>query len=91
MALSPSSINRSVMVLDSRGNKILQSTTFIASFSGSVVKYLNSKSWVDKRLFTDSDLVEVRLSVNECTLYHRDWSNNPTFGTFKENYPPCLS
>jgi hypothetical protein len=88
--LVPSSISRSVLVLSSKGLKSLQSVTFIATFADGSQKFLNSKKWITTSLIRDCELGmdgEAILSKETCTLYHRDWSNNPIFGDFQMNYP----
>ena len=90
MALSPVLITRSVAVLDSKKSKQLVSTTFIAKFSDGSEKFLNQKKWEVKGLLRTCDVGDFFMLNNECTLYFKDWSNNPMFGTIEENYPPSL-
>ncbi len=88
MALSPVLITRSVAVLDSKKSKQLISTTFIAKFSDGTEKFLNQKKWEVIGLLRTCDIGNQPMSMNECTLYFKDWSNNPMFGTMEGNYPP---
>jgi hypothetical protein len=90
MGLSPVLVNRSVMVLQTKKGKELVSTTFIAKFSDGTEKFLNSKKWEPIGLLKTSFLGEQSLSKDECCLYFKDWSNNPTFGTMQDNYPALL-
>jgi len=87
MATSPVLITRSVKVLDSKKSKQLVSTTFIAKFSDGTEKFLNEKKWQVLGLLKSTDLVDQPLSIDECCLYFKDWSKNPTFGTMNKNYP----
>ncbi len=88
MAASPILITRSVKVFETKKSKQLVSTTFIAKFSDGAEKFLNEKKWQELGLLKPSDLVDQPLSVDECCLYFKDWSKNPTFGTTKKSYPP---
>jgi len=88
--LVPSLISRSCFVESSKGLKSKFSTTFIATFADGSQKFLNSKKWTLNSLIKPCELGmegETILSKDTCTLYHRDWSNNPIFGDFKMNYP----
>jgi hypothetical protein len=88
MATSPVLITRSVKIFESKKNKQLVSTTFIAKFSDGTEKFLNEKKWQSIGLLKSTDLVDQPMDFNECCLYFKDWSRNPTFGTMEENYPP---
>ncbi len=88
MAHSPILITRSVKVFETKKSKQLVSTTFIAKFDDGTEKFLNEKKWQELGLLKSSDLIDQPLSMNECCLYFKDWSKNPTFGTMKGNYPP---
>lgn len=90
MALSPALITRSVMVLETKKNKELVSCSFIARFNNGTEKVLNSKNWQSIGLLRASDIGEVALSINECSLYFKDWYKNPVLGTMKNNMPPTL-
>jgi len=87
MAVSPILITRSVKFFETKKTKQLVSTTFIARFSDGTEKFLNEKKWQTLGLLKSTDLVDQLLSMDECCLYFKDWSKNPTFGTMKENYP----
>jgi hypothetical protein len=88
MFLFPVLITRSVAVLDSKKSKQLVSTTFIAKFSDGTEKFLNQKKWEAIGLLRTCDIGDFFMLKNECTLYYKDWSNNPMFGTMEANYPP---
>ncbi len=88
MATSPKLITRSVKVFETKKSKQLVSTTFIARLEDGTEKFLNEKKWQELGLLKSSDLIDHPLSMDECCLYFKDWSKNPTFGTMKENYPP---
>lgn len=87
MALSPVLISRSVKVFSTKKTKELVSTTFIAKFSNGTEMFLNEKKWQPIGLLRTIDLVDQQLSMDECCLYFKDWSNNPMFGTIQDNYP----
>ena len=91
--LIPVSITRSSLILKVKGSKTFVSTTFIAYFGQGREKFLNSKEWVLSSLLKDGEYgvkepVNTYLNKDTCTLYFKDWSNNPICGTLKENYPP---
>lgn len=88
MATSPILITRSVKVFETKKTKQLVSTTFIARFSDGTEKFLNEKKWQTLGLLKSTDLVDQLLSMDECCLYFKDWSKNPTFGKMDGNYPP---
>lgn len=90
MALLPVSILRSTLVLKENKTKIYVSTTFIAKFQNASHKFLNKKDWISKDLFKKSDEGNVLLSFDNCTLFYKDWSYNPTFSDFYKNYPKSL-
>ena len=90
MALLPISILRSTLIVKETKNKLFVSTTFIAKFEDLSNKFLNKKGWVDKNLFNKSDEGDKQLLKSDCTLYYRDWLNNPTFSDFYKNYPKTL-
>ncbi len=64
------------------------SISFIAKFSNGMEKFLNEKKWQQSGLLKSIDLIDQHLNLNECCLYFKDWSKNPTFGTIDKNYPP---
>jgi hypothetical protein len=84
MVSFPVLITRSVLVLDSKKSKQLVSVTFIAKFSDGSEKFLNDKGWEPIGLLKTSFLGEHVLPKNECCLYYKDWSKNPTYGTFRD-------
>ena len=89
--LLPTSIVLSEMVLKIKGAKSFVSTTYIAKFADGSEKILNRKSWTLTTLSSaysavSSIATEAVLDKN-CTLYYKDWSLNPAFGTWESNYP----
>lgn len=94
--LVPATITRSGLILKVKGDKTLTSVSFIADFGGGNTKVLNSKTWSLTSLLKPCEYgiknpVEVIVSVDECPLYYRDWTNVPILGNFKKDYPtiPC--
>jgi hypothetical protein len=88
--LAPISIIRTIAIMETKNNKELVSTTFIAKFEDKSEKFLNKKEWQPIGLLRSFDLENKLLDETECTLYWKDWSKNPMFGTFENNYPPSL-
>ena len=91
--LIPVSITRSSLILKAKGSKSFVSTTFIAYFGEGREKLLNRKEWVLTSLLKDGEQSRIEpviehLSKDTCTLYYKDWSNNPILGDFKSDYPP---
>lgn len=87
---TPISIVRSIAIIETKNNKQLVSTTFIAKFEDKTEKFLNKKQWQNIGLLKTSDLENQLLDKNECSLFFKDWSKNPMFGTFENNYPPSI-
>jgi len=87
MAQCPTRISLSVSVLSIKGNKEHVSYSFIATFNGGLQKVLNRKQWMPLGLRKESDKSEIPLSKEVCSLYYKDWSNNPILGTWENNFP----
>lgn len=90
--LTPISITMSRLALETKKNKTLVSTTYIAYFGHGVEKFLNKKEWIVTDLLKLSEIgfdepTYTRLFSNTCSLYYRDWSNVPTFGLWDKDYP----
>ena len=86
----PSLVSRSVLHLKASGEKTLVSVAFIATFEGGVIKSLCHKP----KWYRTCDLIGFGLPKGEeflpkdyTPLYYRDWTNNPTRGSFTNNYP----
>ena len=94
--LIPVSISVSQLALNIKKNKTLVSTTHIAYFGNGVEKMLNKKAWIPTSLVNTTEVgygepINTYLSKNSCTLFYRDWSNNPIFGDFNVDYPPLAN
>lgn len=87
---TPILITRTIKVFETKKNKQLVSTTFIAKFEDKTEKFLNQKKWEQIGLLKNTDIEYQILDKNECSLYFKDWSKNPTFGTMQSNYPPSI-
>lgn len=85
--LVPVLVSRSVQVESFKGSKELVSTSFIARFQDGTEKVINRKTWQQAGLLRQSDIGDVVLTHDECTLYYKDWSKNPVFGKWDKNYP----
>lgn len=91
MALVPSFVCVENMVLETKKDMSLVSTTFTARFYDGREKMLNLKKWTLTSLLKSSDFVgKTYLSKNENTLFFKDWSKNPIFGCFNKDYPPSV-
>jgi len=91
MALVPSFVCVENLVLETKKDKSLVSTTFTATFYDGSQKMLNLKKWTLNSLLKSSDFDgKYYFSKNENTLFFRDWSRNPVFGCFNKNYPSAL-
>lgn len=88
--VAPVLITRTTKAFEVKGSKELVSTTFIARFEDGTEKFLNSKKWVPIGLRKEEDGEYTPLFKDNCVLYWKDWSKNPTFGTMEENFPPSL-
>ena len=90
--LAPVNITLSQMVLKTKNDTSLVSTSYIAQFEDGSQKSLNMKEWVKTNLnpnykTVSNEPIETVLDKSTCTLYWRDWSNNPILGDFNKNYP----
>ena len=90
MALSPVLITLSTKVLSIKGNTEIVSSTFIAKFLDGSEKWLNRTDKMPVGLRKEDDCGEVTLSKENCTLYWRDWSKNPSIGKWATDYPVSL-
>jgi hypothetical protein len=88
MALVPCSIILSVLKIKTGKKTSVYSHTFIAKFADGEEKFLNEK----KSFVNSLNIVEgnTLLSIDKCSLFYKDWSKNPMFGTIKDNYPPSI-
>jgi len=86
MAISPVLIKLSTKVLSTKGNNEIVSSTFIAVFANGAEKWLNLTKKQPIGLRKESDTNTILLKEN-CALYWKDWSKNPTVGTWDKNYP----
>ena len=87
MALFPVVITRSIMVLETKKTQEKVSCSFIARFADGSEKVINAKTWQPIGLLRKSDIGEMVMDNQACSLYYRDWTNNPTRGTMVANYP----
>jgi hypothetical protein len=88
MALVPTSIILSVLKIKTGKKTSVYSYTFIAKFSNGAEKFLNEKKSFENSL----NIIEGNFNLynDNCTLFYKDWSDNPMFGNFKDNYPPSI-
>lgn len=63
------------------------SVVFIARFSDGSEKMLRYVCKITACTKISEIGIEEVLSNRECTLYYRDWTNTPKFGSFKTDYP----
>ena len=87
--MKPSTIIRIQNPIATSETQTRYCVTFQAIFENGEVKYLNLFQWIDNRLLKEYEMgsTKVILSPSECTLYFRDWSENPVYGDFNRNYP----
>ncbi len=86
MAMFPTNISTSSLILKEKGNKVQISCSYEAQFEGGNMKVLNRVYWTLKSLIKSSDLEWIHLSKSECTLYYADWQN---VKSFKNNWNEC--
>lgn len=72
MVTLPIIVTRSIRVFASKKTKELVSTSFIARFEDGSEKIVNSKRWQPLGLLRTSDIGEMVMDKNTCTLYYRD-------------------
>ena len=83
----PVSITLSTKVLKATKAFETVSSTFITRFSDGSEKLLNKTKKLPLGLRKEQNNSEIILSKETCTLYYKDWSDSPLFGTFDKNYP----
>jgi len=91
MALAPIHISLSTMVVKTKKGFELVSNSYIATFGGGVEKVLNKTEWKPIGLRKEADGSVIGLHQDTCCLYFKDWSKNPTLGSFDKNYPLPLA
>lgn len=94
MALKPIIIRRSTLVKKTNDTHELVSTVFHAEFANQKGKSLHFEQWQPLGLRKERTLQEVGEEVmlmSECCLYYKDWSDNPTLGGLKINYPKTIA
>jgi len=92
MAQCPIRISLSTSVVSVKGNKEFVSSSFIATFSNGSQKVLNRKQWLPIGLRKEADKSEVPLFKETCSLFWKDWSIVPVFGSWENNFPePIIS
>lgn len=89
--LFPTRVSRSIAVLKSRGEQTQISVVFNAEFGGKAHhKMLRDVRWVKTNLLKASEIGAENVTVlgaDESPLYRLDWSDVPTSGDFKKDYP----
>ena len=92
--LKPIIIRRSTLIKKTTDTHELVSTVFHAEFTNHTGKAIHLERWQPLGLRKEKTVQEVGEEVmlmSECTLYYKDWSANPTLGSFNENYPAKIS
>ena len=90
MALKPIIIRRSTLVKATTATHELVSTIFHAEFVNHPEKAIRFEQWQPLGLRKERTVQEVGeevMPLSECCLYYKDWSDNPTVGGLKINYP----
>lgn len=89
---TPVLITRNATFFQKNG-RTMQSLVFEATFGDGTKKVIRDVSRM-KIDVTQWELDNVGnwvvMGKDECPLYFRDWSANPTLGCFKKNYPPHI-
>lgn len=88
--LTPVIVTLSTKVLATKGNNETVSCTFIAKFANGSEKWLNRTVTQAIGLRKEADNSETLLHKETCALYWKDWSANPSIGTWSEHYPAGL-
>ena len=85
--MKPISISINTLIVKTFKDKSLVSSTFIATFKDGTQKMLNNKAIFNTAILKPCEQNIEYFADKNCTLYYKDWSNVPTFGTFKKHYP----
>jgi len=94
MPLKPILIRRSTLVKATTDTHELVSTIFHAEFVNHPEKDIRFEQWQPLGLRKEKTVQEVGeeiMLMSECALYYKDWSNNPTIGGLKINYPATIA
>lgn len=90
---TPVLITRNATFFEKNG-RTFQSLVFEATFADGTKKVIRDLSRMKIEVTQwERDNVGnwVVMGKDECPLYYRDWSGNPTLGRFKKDYPRKIS